>query len=126
MAEKFDDKKLGFLEWEPEEITESKLEAELNTLFYKIRSMKGYSPEAQEKLYDCLDAGFGVMCLMSDLKGTGYDLVTFEDGHRDYVKKEPVDPNIIYARTNELIDRVNSLTDPNYKSVYEIEEPTNE
>ena len=65
------------------------------------------------------------MCLMSDLKGTGYDLVTFEDGHRDYVKKQPADPQDIYQRTNYLIDRVNSLIDPHYQSVFSSDEPVN-
>ncbi|MBE5736184.1 MAG: hypothetical protein E7356_02350 [Clostridiales bacterium] len=117
--------KLELLNLKPEEITQERLKEILNTLFYQIRNLRAYSPEKQDDLYDCLDSGIGVMCLMSDLMGTAYDLVTFEDGHRDYVKKQPADPLDIYKKTNFLIDKVNSLVDPNYESVFSNDNPVN-
>ena len=85
-------------------------------LFYDVRGLRSssFSNEVKEKLCDALDGApdghLGVQLLYSELMGTGYDLVTKEDGTRDYVKREPGDIYEVYEKTNELIDYLNELT----------------
>ena len=110
--------KLEFLQLKPEEITRERLNEELNTLFYQIRYSRGHSPEAQDQLYSCMDGALSVMRLRGELNGSSYEIVTLENGERGHRKKEPADPMVIYQQINQLIDKVNTLVDPNYQSVY--------
>lgn len=103
-------KKLNFKD---EEITLDNVEEELNRLFYEIRSLSNASnitKENEELLLDCLDGSpkgiTGVQLLMAYLTGSSYGRAEI-DGKSEYVKMEPIDPKIIYAKTNQLIDLVN-------------------
>lgn len=103
------------LNFKDEDITFDRVEKELNRLFYEIRSLSNssnISKENEELLLDCLDGSprgiTGVQLLMAYLDGSSYERAEI-DGKSEYVKIEPIDPKIIYDKTNQLIDLINDI-----------------
>jgi len=101
------------LSFKDEEITYDNVKEALNQLFYEIRSLSNannITKENEELLLDCLDGSpkgiTGVQLLMAYLTGDSYERAEI-NGKTEYVKVEPIDPKIIYGKTNQLIDLIN-------------------
>ena len=94
------------------EITTDNVKEFLNSLFYIIRNEKrgtNLSDTFDDALDACVGGHTGVMLLNGELQGIGYDLVTKENGEREYIEKKPVDCKIVYQKALDLIKYLDSL-----------------
>lgn len=89
-----------------EDITFDSVKEELNRLFYEIRDLSNASNISRENTEFLLDRVEMIQILMGYLTGSSYGKTEI-DGKSEDIKLAPIDPKIIYGKTNQEIDFIN-------------------
>ena len=89
-----------------DDITFDSVKEELNRLFYEIRDLSNASNISGENKEFLLDRVEMIQILMGYLTGSSYGKTEI-DGKSEDIKLAPIDPKIIYGKTNQEIDFIN-------------------
>lgn len=89
-----------------EDITFDSVKEELNRLFYEIRDLSNASNISRENKEFLLNRVEMIQILMAYLTGSSYGKTEI-DGKSEDIKLAPIDPKIIYGKTNQEIDFIN-------------------